>query len=426
MFAENLLLLPNVQWVIQDMVGELTNRRSLLLLLPRQIDEGLIWEILRRELIRRDFWVEEIALTELPKDQEMLTFLLNKLGWSGEGTANPIEHKNSPLLPSLPQILFLNGFNKLPLPMLRSVMEALSWWARRSQSEEAPMCHTVLCLIGWGSPALSCVPNDDVRLAVHWWWGIPTALDIHFLCRLVNRGKGLDLVSRWREDILPAICGNDCDFLEFLWDKIHFNLEDLTPHLTGYANAHGWTRDLLAEWGANSMADGHNHFTGSSPLQPVKEHMTLWSEGVLQWTPEYGFELHTAALAALGMQESVYHRFWRGQAKLILPIIDQMRLELCNYLGKLYGKDWPLRWSQPESRDDIEALKENPMNIQWGYLCWCLDQLRQLNSVKRWLPFVKDARRIRNDLSHYRPIGFTQLKNFWGKAERFIETIHPI
>ena len=117
------------------------------------------------------------------------------------------------------------------------------------------MCQTALCLIGWGAPTLSCVPNDDVRLAVHWWWGIPTALEIHFLCRLVNRGKGLDLIGRWREDVLPAICGNDWGFLEFLWDKIHLNLEDLTPYLTEYANTHGWTRDLLAEWGANAMAE---------------------------------------------------------------------------------------------------------------------------------------------------------------------------
>jgi len=117
------------------------------------------------------------------------------------------------------------------------------------------MCQTALCLIGWGAPTLSCVPNDDVRLAVHWWWGIPTALEIHFLCRLVNRGKGLDLIGRRREDVLPAICGNDWGFLEFLWDKIHLNLEDLTPYLTEYANTHGWTRDLLAEWGANAMAE---------------------------------------------------------------------------------------------------------------------------------------------------------------------------
>jgi hypothetical protein len=426
MFAENLFLLPNIQWVIQDMVGELANRRSLLVLLPRQIDAGLIWESLRRELLRKDFWVEEISLTELPQEQQPIAFLLNKLGWGRAGAAIPVEPGNSHSLPTLPQVLYLNGFDKLPLPVLCELMEAIAWWARRSQSEEPPMCQTALCLIGWGAPALPYIPDGDVRLAVHWWWGIPTALEIHFLCRLINRGKGLDLVSRWREDVLPAICGNDWGLLEYLWDKIHLNPEDLTSQLADYAKKYGWTPGFLDELGAKAIADTHNHFMGSPPLQPAKEYMNLWSQGVLQWTPEYGFELHSSALAALGMQESVYHRFWRGQARLILPIIDQMRLELCSYLGKLYGKDWPLRWSQPDSRDDVEALKENPMNVQWGYLCWCLDQLRPLNSAKRWLPLVKDARKIRNELSHYRPIGFSQFKSFWGKAEKFVETICPI
>ncbi|HAY22926.1 MAG TPA: hypothetical protein DCY27_12355 [Desulfobacterales bacterium] len=225
---------------------------------------------------------------------------------------------------------------------------------------------------------------------------------------------------------MPAICGNDWGLLEYLWDKVHLNPEDLTGHLASYAELCGWKQELLEEWGAKTVGGGHKHFWGPPPLQPTKEHWTLWSQGVLQWTPEYGFELHTAALAALGSPESVYHRFWRGQARLILPIIDQMRLELCSYLGGIYGRDWPLRWSQPQSKDDIEALKENPMNVQWGYLCWCLDQLRPLNSAKRWLPLVKDARKIRNELSHYRPIGFSQFKSFWGKAETFVEAVRRI
>ena len=426
MFAEQLFLLPNVAGMIQDIVGELANRRSLLVLLPRQIDEALVWEALKKELFRKDFWAEEISLLELPMDQKPITLLMNILGWGRTGTGAYVESDNSPSLPALPQILYLNGFDKLPPPILSEWMEALVWWARRSQSQEAPMCNTALCLIGWGAPALTYIPDGDVRLAVHWWWGIPTALDIHFLCRLVNREKGLDLVSRWREDVLPAICGNDWGLLEYLWDKVHLNPEDLTGHLASYAELCGWKQELLEEWGAKTVGGGHKHFWGPPPLQPTKEHWTLWSQGVLQWTPEYGFELHTAALAALGSPESVYHRFWRGQARLILPIIDQMRLELCSYLGGIYGRDWPLRWSQPQSKDDIEALKENPMNVQWGYLCWCLDQLRPLNSAKRWLPLVKDARKIRNELSHYRPIGFSQFKSFWGKAETFVEAVRRI
>jgi len=426
MIAQKLFLLPNIQWLIQDMVGELANRRSLLVLLPRQIYEGLVWETLRRELIRKDFWAEEIYLMELPKDQQPITFLLNKLGWGRADAVIPDGPRNFKSLPNLPQVLYLNGFDKLPLPILHKLMEMLTWWARRSQSEEAPMCHTALCLIGWGAPALPYIPDGDVRLAVYWWWGIPTALDIHFLCRLINRGKGLDLVSRWREDVLPAICGNDWGLLEYLWDKVHLNPEDLTSSLTDYAKAYGWTPNFLDEWGAKAIADAHNHFMVSPTLQPAKKYLNLWSQGVLQWTPEYGFELHSSALATLGMQESVYHRFWRGQARLILPIIDQMRLEFCSYLEKMYGKDWPLRWSQPDSRYDVEALKENPINIQWGYLSWCLEQLRPLNSAKKWLPLVKVAKKIRNELSHYRPIAFAQFKSFWEKAERFGETIRPV
>ncbi|MBM4433179.1 MAG: hypothetical protein FJ025_04190 [Chloroflexi bacterium] len=404
MFIGNLFRLPSAAGKIQDMVGELASRRSLLLLLPEWIDDNLVWEELKNELWRKDLWVEEISLEELPQNQPPLFSIMHELGWPQE---------DSGALPELPHILYLQVSEKLPPTVLKAWLELLAFWAKRSQSQEAPMSSTALCLFIRGDAVLSHIPSEDVRLAIYWWWGVPAAIEIHLLCRMANRKNELDLEQRWREEILPSLCANDWHLLEYLWDKIFLDLDELTQHLADYADFRNWNRKLIEDLGATQIAHRHGTLAAVNSLQPPKEYWGLWSQGLLLWTPEFGPELHIAAHVVLGDQTGVNNKFWRGQAKFILPIINQVRLDLYHYFRKRYGADWPLRWSAPEDQNELQALMENPMSVQWGYLCWCLNNVYQLNSDRRWLPLANEARTIRNDLSHNRPINYPYFRHFF-------------
>lgn len=103
---------------------------------------------------------------------------------------------------------------------------------------------------------------------------------------------------------------------------------------------------------------------------------TLWAHGALSWTLEFGLELHTAAMAVLGRDEEVKHRLWRGQAELLLPLIDHMRLMVCTDLAHSYGKNWPMRYGLPTSEEEKAAVQASPLACQWGYLDWSLSHLR--------------------------------------------------
>src|SRR5690606_30295850 len=59
----------------------------------------------------------------------------------------------------------------------------------------------------------------------------------------------------------------------------------------------------------------------------------LWLEGLLDKDRYEGICLHSAAAALRGDTHLVEHRIWRGQARTLLPVLDAVRLEVCEYLS---------------------------------------------------------------------------------------------
>lgn len=414
MLGRNVTLLPQVQGVMRNLTEELAQRRSLIILLPKPVDENEISEHIWRELIRRDLWVEEISVAEWEYDQDPLLALLNCLNWPGEAG-------ETSALGGLPQVLLLSGLDQLPTPQVRSVLEAIRWWAGKSHAGELPMAAVALLVISRWTSSFPGIPGEDVRLAVFWWWGIPTALEMQILCRWANGTRPQDLVSRWRENVLPAICGNDWKLGEFLWDKVHLEGQALIAALRQYANERGWTKELLDELSLGILLNNHNDYASISSPAASQEYLPLWSEGLLQWTPEYGVEVHSAALAALGREDDIYHRVWRGQVNWILPMVDRIRLHMVNCISERLGPDWPLRWDRPPDDGEYEALTKNCFSIQWGYLYQCLSKIRQLSFFRHWVPLAREAQTIRNHLAHYRPVDFIQLRSFWQRVQNDIK-----
>ncbi|MCL6622240.1 MAG: hypothetical protein K6T55_09080 [Syntrophobacterales bacterium] len=418
MWGDNLAVLPQTQAVIQGLTEELANRRSLVVLLPRPLDGRWIWDLVRRELIRRDFWVEEIPLTEWRGEEDLRRFLWQRLQWAGEPAAGA--RPDSPPLYSPTLIISLTEADGLPEEKLDSLLETLRWWAGKSHAGEPPMSHTALCLMGRWASLGSAVPQTDVRLAVHQWRGVPTALEVQLWCRLAQGGQEPDPASRWREHLLPALCGPDWRLAEYLWDKVHLGVKELMSHLTAYARDLGWSREYLEKLNLNLFL--HTQMDPSF-LATQKEFWPLWSEGLLHRTPEYGEELHSAALAVLGREDLISHRVWRGQVQFLLPLINQIRLAMVSQIAIRHGPDWPLRWDRPPDDREYEALKANPLDVQWGYVYYCIHKFHQLNSFKQWLPLAESAKNLRNELAHYRPVEFYHFKNFWNRAHNFLKSI---
>ncbi|HWQ14177.1 MAG TPA: hypothetical protein VNL77_15370 [Roseiflexaceae bacterium] len=160
--------------------------------------------------------------------------------------------------------------------------------------------------------------------------------------------------------------------------------------------------------------------------QPPLSRLELWAHGIVGATPEYGIELHVAALAALGRTEEIRHRLWRAQARTLLPLIDHVRLQICEELTRTYGPDWPIRWRAPLSDEEEQAVRISPLACQWGHLEWLVKNCADLRAANRWRSLVSLCRWIRNEIAHYRPVGFGDFESLRREVERAMRKYAPV
>jgi hypothetical protein len=418
-FPAALSQIPSVGHFLELLSNDLANRRSTLVLLPSGIEPTEVWSVLQTELWRRDFWHSEVSLPELGESDGPVVALSEILGTQWPSSDTPRTLANLMKADNLPEIVELDGLHELPDGARNQWLSFLTQWAQASQSSfDAGRVPAALCVIAPAQAVLPQVPESSVYLAVHWWWGFPSVLELRLLCRLNNGNDHPDTLARWREYLLPALVGSDLSFAKDLWNDLDLGVEEVAERLCFLAAERGWTTEALTAWGAEEFAVTKGYGLGHSRSSPPAQFRNLWASGALIWTAEFGLELHTAALAALGRYEEVGHRLWRGQAELLLPLVDHLRLTICDHLTRSHGYDWPVRWHQPTSSVEEAEVRNSPLACGWGYLEWLLRKCPQLRSEQRLLPLTSRAHWIRNELAHYRPVTFRDFEGLWREIQR--------
>ena len=225
-------------------------------------------------------------------------------------------------------------------------------------------------------------------------------------------------MTRWREYVVPALAGNDISLVGNLMElDVLCDVQTINRYLQNFAEQRGWEATNLRTWGLEEEMSFHDT---EYSLVPPRSLRKLWAHGVVGWTLEYGLELHTAVLAVLGRQEELSHRLWRGQSELVLPLVDRTRLEVCKYLTSFHGPDWPVREYAPESPQEEEIVRKNPLACQLGHLEFILKNSSFISSKQRLTTPISLCRWIRNQIAHYRPIAFKDFENFLREVENSI------
>jgi hypothetical protein len=394
---------------------DLAQERSLIVLLPDNLDPALLWAALRGELWRRDFLLREVVVNDLTDDAAPASALAQALGV--QWPTYTMAHTATTLMSreGLPQIIHLDGMELLPPERQRRWLDLFTQWALAAQTVSASI----------GSPPSLCavipahrlsvrLPQSQPKLAIQHWWGTLSALEVRLLCRGEDGVDGA--VIQWREHMLSSLAGADLSLVEELWEA-DLEMKSLLPRLSDFATRRGWTADSLSTWGAERwmMAPSLSHH-GVEAVPSDASH-DLWAHGALHWTPEYGTELHTAALALLGRREDVRHRCWRGQATMLLPLIDDLRLKVCADLSARFGGDWPVKWYRNGAPEEADLLVD-PFACEWGRLELALSYCPDRQTRGWWLEAVKQARWLRNELAHYRPVSFDKFNFFTQELRR--------
>lgn len=277
-----------------------------------------------------------------------------------------------------------------------------------------------LCIVTACAEAVLDPPATDTHLNVHWWWGLPTALELKLVCRMLNSNSD-GPVCQWIEGILPALAGSDTKLADHLWDERDVTVEALLQRLSDYAAMQQWDKNKLRDAGIEAFEEKIAFQNGKSALMRSKDAKKLWSAGALYWTPEYGVQLNTAVLALMGKEKEIRHRLWRGQVEYLLPILDRVRLAVCERLTAFYGPAWPYQWEKPKYEEDYEAVKKDPMACELGYLHYLLKACGKMKRDKNLLPLISRAKSVRNELAHYRPVEYWQYERLMKETEMLFE-----
>ena len=422
--SDTLFRLPSVRNFVSRLVDDLSNSRSLLILLPVGVDLVELRDAVRSELWRRDFEVAEVSLASLPtpKERPLVASLGEALGigWTSD---SPRTIPNLMDAVPLPDILLLEDLDQLCPEASETWTAFVEQWSHHCRRRIDRGSSTVaLCVMGRASTVLPHLPESSVHLGVHWWWGFPSNLETRVLCRSNNEGGDWDIATRWREFVLPALSGNDVSLVEELWDVVNLDVAELLNRLQILAEQRGWKDVTLRKWGLGVDGVRSRSSQGFAAAGPPTNLRALWAQGVVGCTLEYGPELHSAALAVLECHDEIRHRVWRGQAELLFPFLDRIRLQICSVLSSKYGSDWPVRWIPPKSSEEDKAVRENPLACQWGHLKAVLSQGPLLRTYQNWLPLITIAHSIRNNIAHYRPVTFLDFEGLWREVARVTDS----
>ena len=415
-----LFQLPSVKQFLTRLADDLASRRSVLAPLPEGINPRELLDALREELWGRSFEVGVVSLAGLSEERTLVNSLSEDLGITWNPIDTPRSIRNLMATGKLPDVILLEDLEQLPPQKCRDWIDFLSNWAQVCHGRPENISTSALCLVGPAPVILSqrLDPEDNVYLAVHWWWGFPSALETRLICRLNSDHEDRDPVDRWREHVMPAIVGNDVNFVSDMWNELH-QMEscDLPSFLCNMAEQRGWKADSLQEWteGKDKIETSNN--THNKALSPPLKLRALWAKGIVGWTMEYGLEFHTVALAVLKRHEDLQHRLWRGQTGLILPLADRIRQEFCRHLTRTYGRDWPVRWCPPENEYEERDVRQNPLTCQWGHLEKILSCFLVSEEYER-IHLARLTRKVRNEIAHYRPVSFRDFKSIWREIDQ--------
>ncbi|MBP7892766.1 MAG: hypothetical protein KA063_04435 [Firmicutes bacterium] len=302
--------------------------------------------------------------------------------------------------------------------------ELLREWSQVSRREckASGICDSTLLMTC--DPGITTMLEGDANVRIHWYWGFTSTLALALVGQAAADDMGLpaEAVS-WMKSAGAELAGTDVGLLDLLcrsW-PVRLNSTDagdgagygrtcgvgsdrgvLMQLLREYAVGRGWTRSWLEE----HMLDRTRYRPGArprlarppAPSAPAPgmgmsngpgNGLDLFREGALDWDPDRGTLLHSAAQALLGDVEDINHRIWAGQARLLVPILDGERLEMCKYL-EANVKDWV---------NYCTSSNQSPLDAEFSEMYEYLKRLSTpaFASVHSRARFLRDAR---NDLAH--------------------------
>ena len=413
---DTVLALPSVRHFIDDICNA-SRTKSVVALIPDTISRVMVARLItnRFEVLRRSrfgTW-RDIRYAGEHFPALSISDQLN-IQWPSPRTVKNV--RNLLRCEDLPDLIYIREFSTGDTKNTvarRRWLGLIQEWIEESRNAAGLVVGTAprLCLVAKLKDFDFEPPEEQDGLSIHWWWGFPSSLEVRLACRFGSQDVAADeAANRWREQVLPAIAGTDFGLAEHLWDAILESTEEVVRNLEEYVRLKGLTPPPEQQ-----MYEFNIPRSSSSPPSSIREQ---WASGSILSTPEYGAEYHPALLAHCGRRIDVEQRLWRGQSELLLPILNYVRIRICDRLTATFGEDWPINPHRPQTDYEAEAVADNPRGAEFGHIEYLLKYIPQFKDKSDLLEIVSLSRTLRNEIAHYRLVDFTEFENLWREMER--------
>ena len=395
-----------------DGIARKVRDQVVIVLLPNNLSREMVGRLIRNRLNL----IASFTLRELtgPPRREPLTDSSEAMNASWPPDRTRRTTRNLLSLADLPDLLYVHriGFGWA---------QFIEEWARERLSLRS--CGQAgtpsMCVIAKLRDFEFGLPEPGPGLTYCWWWGFPSALEVRLACRIASITNGDSReTSTWREFVLPGLVSSDVQLAEGIWQEV---IGDQSAIVRGLVNYWDSLDEPASADGLYDLLDLIKGETGTAYTigQEVPGSLrSIWAGGGLVYTPEYGLELHPAFLAHTNHTVEVQKMVWRGQAELLLPLVNEIRLRICSALTDRYGRDWPDQWGLPASPHEAEQVRITPLAAELGYLHFLFSTAAEKDlpiSIEIDLSrLVSLAREIRNRVAHNRPVVF---QDFVGLGE---------
>lgn len=252
-------------------------------------------------------------------------------------------------------------------------------------------------------------------------------MEVRVLVRELSHHRSITpLERRWAEASYVGLVGGDLDLLQWLVDRCgeSGSIDSIQTCLARYGEFRGWHAlpDRLFEgvqW-SNGKPWAWESGRGDTDRRPPPGALELWALGVVEKDRYEGTSVHSALLALHGQVHVIEHRLWRGQARELLPVLDALRLEICEFLSLRYPE-----WSNYDYGANEQGVRSE---TRWGAggarlneypaIVAFVDGLRRRHrDLERLFRAVQVLRDSRNELAHYKALSREQFEQLWGAIE---------
>jgi hypothetical protein len=393
--------LPSAWTFFEQVIHDLRHdQRSVLIYLPQNLPPPRVWGQIQHHLADNKLCYVRCE----PNIEPIKTF------WS----ADSLPTDTAPTLENLfaceqaSKRYYVQNIEQLPAESQETWTRFVNQWSQVSQQTSSSddllaLSDDTPCLIMLVPAHLAHFhPDDNVRLAVYHWSGIPSLIETHLICRSLLNGSLSDTQHLWHEHLLPEIFSGDLGLLTFLWERAARppTTNALLDSLREYGQQRAWDAVDITPY--KTIPYQHN----SSPTSLTQEQRNAWAQGWIYHSVEYGWEIHSALLALNDSKRDLEQRVWRGQARLLLPLIDQIRLKAIERFNDAYTEEWSAKWINPTRNEKIFEAVTNPYDVDWGMLRWLSRLETAPNAFKKptFKRLADMAWQVRNRIAHFTPI----------------------